>query len=33
MLAMDAGKVTETTRPGRTFEGPVTFEIPLARAE
>jgi hypothetical protein len=33
MLTMSGGKVTETTRPGRTFEGPVTFEIPMARSE
>jgi hypothetical protein len=33
MLTMAAGQVTETTRPGRTFEGPVTFEITTARAE
>jgi hypothetical protein len=33
MLAMASGKVTETTRPQRTFEGPVSFEIPLARAQ
>ena len=33
MLAMSAGKVTETTRPGRTFEGPVTFEITTSRTE
>jgi hypothetical protein len=33
LLSMAAGKVTETTRPGRTFEGPVSFEIPMARSE
>jgi hypothetical protein len=33
MLAMVGGKVTETTRPDRTFEGPVSFEIPMAVAQ
>jgi hypothetical protein len=33
MLVMAAGKVTETTRPGRTFEGAPTFEITTARSE
>ena len=33
MLTMAAGKTTETTRPGRTFEGPVTFDIGLSAAE
>ena len=33
MLSMSGGKVTETTRPGRTFEGAVTFEIPMSRSE
>jgi hypothetical protein len=33
MLVMAGGKVTETTRPERTFEGPVSFEVTTARGE
>jgi len=33
MLEMSNGTTVETTRPGRTFHGPVTFSIALARSQ
>jgi hypothetical protein len=33
MLKMTGTTVTETTRPGRTFEGPVSFEISLSASQ